>query len=299
MSFTVDTAFVHEFENRIHRQLAENPSELRNTVRIKPGVRGKTYNVERLGSVELVSLTTRHADTPFTEIPHSRRRLTLTDKAGSELIDEMDEVKMLISPESDYAARFAEAYNRFQARTIINALLGSSLAVAADDTVTSITLPSTQQIAAGGTGMTMTKLNQAVRMFNQAGVPQTDRHIAVSGYAIEDLLADTTVTSSDFSNLNALRTGTFPAGAIWMSFQWHVISDAVPDANQLILPKVSTTRSCVAWHKEAAVLGVAKELSVRMAELPTKNYSLQVYVNASMGATRVEEERVIQIDIVE
>ena len=305
MGWSIDTAFVHEFENRIHRLVAENPTAWRNAVRVKSGVRGKSYNVERLGSIELVGVAGRHADTPLTPFTHSRRRLTLTDKNAAELIDDLDEVKMLISPESDYAQRFAEAFNRHVADVVIAALNGNSTAVDNADALTSVALSQAavpvgaranagigaNVIASGSTGMTMAKLRQINRVMDLNFVPRDgQRRIAVSPWAIEDLLADSTVTSSDFSSLQALQYGTFPENATWMGFSWII-------SNQL--PLSSTTRTALAWHKEAAVLGIARDFQTEIDKRPDKNNSTQVLVKTSIGCVRVEEELVVSCDYVE
>lgn len=305
MAWSIDTAFVDAFENRIHHLVAENPTMWRSCVRVKSGLRGRTYHVERLGSIELAAVAGRHADTPLTPFTHTRRRLTLTDKNAAELIDDLDEVKMLISPESDYAARFAQAYNRHLADVVIAALTGNSQAVDATDTVTSVALtqlavgpgerpnagPGANVIAAGGTGLTMAKLRQTNRVMDLNNVPRDgNRYIAVSPWGIEDLLADTTVTSSDFSSLNALQQGTFAENATWMGFKWMI-------SNQLALS--GTTRTAIAWHKEAAVLAIARDFQTEIDRRADKNNSTQVLVKTSIGATRVEEELVVSIDYVE
>jgi hypothetical protein len=268
-------------------------------------VRGKSYNVERLGNIELVAVAGRHADTPLTPFTHSRRRLTLTDKNAAELIDDLDEVKMLISPQSDYASRFAEAFNRHIADTIIAALNGNSVAVANDDTLSNVALsqlavPAGERanagvganvIASGSTGMTMAKLRQINRVMDLNNVARDGRrYIAVSPWAIEDLMADSTVTSSDFSSLQALQYGTFPENATWMGFHWFV-------SNQL--PLSSTTRTALAWHQEALILGIARDFQVEIDKRADKNNSTQVLVKTSIGATRVEEELVVSCDYVE
>lgn len=45
------------------------------------------------------------------------------------------------------------------------------------------------------------------------------------------------------------------------------------------------------------LLAVAEESTVKIDERSDKNYSVQVYVAADMGATHMEEEKVIEIKI--
>lgn len=299
MAWTVDVAQVTAFDALVHHKVAENPDQFRSAVDTRTGIKGKSYNVEILDSIQFTPVTTRHQDTPLTPNVHTRRRCTVSDLAASELIDELDEIKMLISPGSDYARRMAEAYNRLIARTVVNAAIGNALNIAADDSLSTSPLPSAQQIANGSTGMTMAKLRQLNRMFDVNAVPRGRRTIVVSPFAIEDLLADPQVTSSDFSSLQALQYGTFPENAMWMGLRWVVVSDEVSTGEALILPLAAGVRSCVAFDRLGVRLYIARDFQTEMDKRPDKLNSLQILVKVSLGATRVEDKRVIQVDIAE
>jgi hypothetical protein len=58
---------------------------------------------------------------------------------------------------------------------------------------------------------------------------------------------------------------------------------------------VSTTRYCLAWVQGCMALGIGKDIVASIDVLPTKNYSAQVYARMSMGATRLEDEGVVEI----
>src|SRR3990170_339880 len=101
MADTVDTAFVPAFQNVIVGLYAEDPEGIQSTVRVRTGVVGKTDHWERLGGVKLVPVTSRHQSTPHTPMSHSRRRASLADRAGSEMLDQLDEVKAMIDPRNE------------------------------------------------------------------------------------------------------------------------------------------------------------------------------------------------------
>jgi hypothetical protein len=52
---------------------------------------------------------------------------------------------------------------------------------------------------------------------------------------------------------------------------------------------------CLAYVKSGLVLAVGKDISSSIDKLPTKNMSTQVYTSMSLGATRIEEEKVLEI----
>lgn len=288
MAETVDRAFVHAYTAELHRQAEQMDSKVRGAVRVKTGVTGKTYNFERLGGSDLVPITGRHSATNILNPEHSRRRCTFSDRGGAILLDRHDEVKMLIQPKNDYAQNHAESYNRFLDDLVFAALLGSATAVLADDSTSSVAIGSGQQIAAGAAGLTFEKVNQAARILNQGDVPAGDRYFAMSPQGLEDLLAETEVTSSDFTQLMALKTGSLTGP--WMGFTW-IMSTRLAIA--------STTRSCIAWQKQGIGLAIGLDIEISMDRRPDLNNAWQVLALVSAGAVRIEESRVVQVDITE
>ena len=61
-------------------------SRLRDAVRSE-SVTGKSHFFERIGSTAALKRTSRHADTPRVDTPHSRRRATMEDYDWADLID--------------------------------------------------------------------------------------------------------------------------------------------------------------------------------------------------------------------
>lgn len=285
MSVTVNVAHVHAYTREVQRLVQQSVTKLRTSVRNQANVTGKTYNFERLGPSDLQAIT-RHSPTPLLNPEHSRRRLTLSDRGGAILLDKQDQVRMLIQPENDYAQNHAASINRFYDDLIIAAALGNSVAVAADDTTSNVALPAGQQIANGSTGLTFAKVNQALRILNQADVPYMNRYAVISPVGLEDLLATTQATSSDFVNLKAIQEGKLQG--TWMSFEWIVSTR---------LPKTGNIRSCLFYHKNALGFATAIDMYASVAPRHDMNDATQVYAAATAGAVRVEEELLVQVDI--
>lgn len=304
MADTIDTAFIPAFQNVIVGLFAEDPEGLEASVRYRTGVVGKTDHWERLGGVELVAVTSRHQTTPHTEMTHSRRRASMSDRAGSELLDQLDEVKMMIDPRNEYTQNLVRAYRVFIAKTLVTALNAAATVVANDDTTSTQALQASQQIANGGTGFTMAKWRQANRILDNAGVPRPGRTALLSAFAIEDLLADATVTSKDYSDLAALQQGTI-AGKFFMGAAVKVIGDAVPDDTAVltggtaspILPKTGNIRSTFLYHHDAVGLSIGKVATPEVNQRHDKMNAWQVLVQCSAAAVRILDAGVVQIDL--
>tara|TARA_Y100000592_G_scaffold67745_1_gene105255 strand:+ start:7893 stop:8270 length:378 start_codon:yes stop_codon:yes gene_type:complete len=115
-------------------------------------------------------------------------------------IDDADKVRMLIDPTSSYARAAAAAIGRAMDDEIIDALGGT--AKTGKDGTTSTAFPASQKIAVASSGLTIAKLVNAKKILDQNNVDASiKKYIVVSPEQIEDLLNNTTVTSSDFNTV--------------------------------------------------------------------------------------------------
>ena len=104
---------------------------------------------------------------------------------------------------------------------------------------------------------------------------------------ISDLLNITEVTSSDFNTVKALANGEINS---FLGFNFIV-------SNRLALS--STTRSCIAFAQDGIALGIGKDVNARIDERSDKSYATQVYYCTSIGATRMEEAKVVEVQCTE
>ena len=282
MSIEVTTAFVQQYSANVQMLSQKKGSLLRDAVRTE-SMTGKNAFFDQVGKATAQKRTTRHADTPQIDTPHARRRVTLVDYEYADLIDEQDKVRMLIDPTSAYAQAAAFALGRAMDDEIISAALGT--AFTGETGSTSTALPAGQQIANGGADLTVAKLRTAKKTLDLASVdPSIPRYIAVGPDQIEALLGDTNVTSSDFNTVKALVQGEVNQ---FMGFNFITTNR---------LSKAGNIRSCFAWAEDGLALAIGKDVMARIDERSDKGYATQVYYCMSIGSTRMEEEKVVQID---
>ena len=255
---------------------------MRKAVRVE-SVTGEKAFFDQVGSAAAIQRTSRHADTPLVTTPNSRRQVALTDYEWADLIDDQDKVRMLADPTSTYAQAAAAGLGRAMDDVIITAALGTANTGASGGTSTS--LPAGQKIAHGSAGLTIAKLISAKKILDANDVdPSIKRWIAVSPEQIEDLLNNTTVTSSDFNTVKALATGEINS---YVGFEFIVTNRLNTDS--------TPSRQVIAWAEDGITLAVGKDMSARIDERADKSYSTQVYAAMSIGATRMEEEKVNSI----
>lgn len=285
MSTQVTTAFVQQYSANVQMLSQQMGSRLRDAVRVE-NVVGKNAFIDQIGSATAALRTSRHADTPQMDTPHDRRRLSLADYEYADLVDDQDKVRMLIDPTSSYARAAAAAMGRAMDDVIITAATGT--ANTGETGSGSATLDATANSVGSSSsndGLTLAKLREAKRKMDLNDVdPSIPRYIAVGPKQIEDLLGDTTVTSSDFNTVKALVQGELDT---FMGFRFIMSNRLSVDSNDI--------RKCFAWAEDGLTLGIGKDISARIDERADKGYATQVYYCMSIGAVRMEEDKVVQI----
>lgn len=290
MSYQVTTAFVEQYKNNIDILVQQEGSVLRPAVDVETITGDKAF-FEQIGSVDAVEKTSRHSDSPYTEVPHARRSVTPADFHCGDYVDKLDKFKMLIDPTSEYAQAFAYALGRQIDQFIIDASIGTAYTGHTGTTATA--LPSSQKIAVNlsgsNEGLTLNKLIAAKSLFGQNNVdirnPRNKLYFVCAQEEKDDLLKVTQVTSADYNTVKALATGEVNT---FMGFEFI--------QTQLVaLDSATDIRSCFAFAKSGIRLGMNAEIQTEMEKRADKSFAMYVYTCMSGGATRMEEEKVVQI----
>ena len=282
MSVNVTTSFVEQYSANVQMLSQQMGSKLRGAVDVE-SIKGKNAFFEQIGKVTAQLRTSRHGATPQIDTPHSRRRLNTATYEWADLIDDADKIRMLIDPTSSYAKAAAAAMGRAMDSVIITAALG-----AADTGVsggTSTALPSSQKVAHGSAGLTVAKLLSAKKILDENDVdPSVKRYCVVSPEQIEDLLNLTEVKSSDFNTVKALAQGDINS---FLGFEFIT--------SNLLTADATPSRQVIAFAADGIKLGIGKDITAKISERDDKSYSTQVYYCMDLGATRMEEDKVVEI----
>jgi hypothetical protein len=286
MSVQITTAFVEQYKNNVFHLAQQKGSRLREAVRTET-VTGKAHFFERIGSTAALKRTSRHSDTPRVDTPHSRRKVTMDDYDWADLIDQEDKVRMLINPQSEYAQAGAWAMGRAMDDAIIDAASGNAFGGVSGGTT--VALPSGQKIAHGSAGLSVAKLIEAKEILDANSVdPEEARFCVVTSKQLSDLLAITQITSADFNSVKALVQGEIDT---FMGFRF--IRTERLDTNS------SSNRLVLAFAQSGIGLAVGSDIQTRISERADKNYATQVFLSMTIGATRIEDEKVVEIECTE
>jgi hypothetical protein len=290
MSDQIDTALVNQYRSNIEIQFQQMNTRLRPTVMTEPQ-NGEYEYYDRIEATEAQDVPARHGDTQYVDTPHSRRRNQTKPKYWADLIDKRDRLRMLADPTSSYTRNAIAALNRSIDRTIITAF--NATAYAGKEGGTAVAFPAAQIIAvnyvesgaAANSNLTIGKLRQARFLLDSAEAVEDGEEmtLAVTAKQIQGLLRTTEVTSADYNTVKALVKGEVDT---FMGFKFVRLE---------LLSVASNIRTCFAYGKTAMTLGIADDLFVSVDRLPTKHFSVQVYVSLDMGAVRMWEEKVVSI----
>lgn len=294
MSVQITTAFVQQYKANVEHLVQQKGSRLR------PYVRVESQNAEfdfydRIGATSAQEVTGRHQDTPLVNVPHDRRRVSLRDFDWADLIDRTDRLRMLVDPTSPYAQSASFALGRKMDQIIIEAAFGTVYTGKTGSS--SVNFPASQQIAvdyvesgsAANSGLTIAKLRAAKEKLDANEVDPSDpRIIIVTAKQVTDLLRTTEVTSADYNSVKALVAGQLNT---FMGFEFV--------RTELLNTDTSGHRRVIAYSKSGLLMAMAQDINVDIGPRRDKRNATQVYCSASFGATRMEEEKVVEIKCAE
>jgi hypothetical protein len=284
MSFEITTAFVKQYGDNIEVMSQQKGSKLRSSVGLKTGIRGKEYFHDQVAATAARKRTNRHADTPLISTPHRRRKLFLYDFDWADLIDDLDKVKMLADPTSPYAINAAYAMGRSMDDEII--ACANATAYTGVDGATSTPFDTTNnQILHGSVGMSVAKLLLTKRKLDVSEDTETKRHILVSAAEVADLLNEAEVKSADYNTVKALAMGQINT---FIGFDFH-------QTERLSYSSSTGIRLCLAWIEDGILLGIGVDIEAVISRRADKNNAYQPYYKMSIGATRTDERKVVEI----
>lgn len=302
MSQQVTEWFVQQYNTNVMHLSQQKGSRLQDKVR-KETQKGKSQFFDRIGLVNAVKRTGRHAPTPQMDTPHSRRMVTIEDYEWADLVDDQDKIRMLIDPTSEYALAAANAFGRSKDDVIIQSALAS--AYAGEQGTTPVVHPNSQKYAANNgsafTNLTVATLRTVKKMMDQKEV-EGKRYFALTASQEESLLGQTEVTNSDYNSVKALVQGEVNT---FLGFEFVRLERLLAVAAGVTASpttgavgsgsSVAGFRSCFAWADTGILMSTGEDFTTKMSERDDLGYAMQVYARMSIGGTRMEEEQVVEV----
>lgn len=295
MTYTNDTmitaAFAQQFAHTFELNTEQRQSRLQATVTNIGKVVGASFTINDLGSFEM-SERPRFGDTEI-DIPEAGTRIVnMRDFQKATMVEKMDIPKLVANVQGAYMANLVSAYHRQVDKVIMSALLGAIPRKTENGgALTDTALPNTQKIVHSSVGLTKAKILAAKSLFRKNECDEVDGeklYILYNADMMTSILSDTTFTSADYMAVQMLQEGSVSHN--WMGVTW-VPYEGLP------LSTDSAYRSAVMYTGTAVHFGQGSNLDVDISRRKDKNNNIQLYIDASMGAGRANEKKVVEIQV--
>lgn len=292
MDSTITSAFVQQFHDSFVDAAQQEESRLVATITNRGGVTGSSFTANDMGTVEVSQVTNRYGDTEWTIPDAGVRQALMADYDIAIPVDQFDLPKLLANPQGIYLKHAMAAMHRKSDAVVFAALLGSALRKTSDTaSYSGVTLASyasgQQVIAAGGTAFTKAKIIQARKLFRKN---ESDSHnseelfIAYNSEMLDDVLSDTTLTSADYMAVKMLQEGD--VSRKWCGFTWVPYESITASGGTAIT---------AAWTRSSLHFGYGMNPTTDIGPRRDKRNLTQIYAAMSLGAVRVNEQKVVSI----
>ena len=269
-------------------------------------INGTSKFLDILGPTVALDKTTKLADTPNVQMDHNRRMIFMSDKDWGTMVEDMDKLRMIHMPESDYLTAAINAFGRKKDDMFIQAFIANAYEDV--DGGTTVAFPNAQKIAST-TGSALDNLNldaiaMAAKMFDEADIdPDLPRFIACSPSGMKNLLKETKVTNADYANVKALVEGkvdTFYGfkfiksnRLLKQAYGSYSVSDGTYNAGGTA--SGATNRLTLAWVGDNMIRGIGEDITSEAGKRPDKSFNNQLYIKMSLGFMRMEDVKSIVI----
>lgn len=299
MADPIETWRIEQFKNNVQHLLQERGGKLRSTVTFAGDYVGKgAAPVNQMGETKARRVTERYGDTPNMEVPMARRWIYPADWDWGKLIDDLDRLRLGIQPDGEYEKAGVMAMARAEDEEVLGSFFATSKA--GENGGTNKTFPAGNEVAVNltdpgvtpaNTGLNHAKLLKARELLaaGKVDLEAEELFMAITEKEVTDLFGYNTTISVEFVEGKPVSTGRLPAlyGFNFVPFSSSYLAELG------LLGSGIASLPC--WTKSGMHLGAWKENTIRVAESPGKRFNMQIYMRQTLGATRLEEGKVVRV----
>lgn len=283
MGDTQNTIYAQAYSRNIMQLAQQKYSKLLPYVYVKPNVRGKTFFQDQIGKWEMETKGGRNVQTPNNDPALERRMGTMVDFHDARLLDRGDDLRTISDPKSAYTLAAASSLGRRIDDSILSAAVGT--AYTGETGSTSVTHSNVVSTTAGY--LYLSNIASIKARFDDDDVDEEDRVAVITPTVLSRMLQESQLTSADYNAVKALVRGEIDT---FMGFKW-ITSTRIAEISGGNVNAGSY--SCVAFQKYGVCVALADSPLVRTDQRADLSYSWQIYYELNIGATRLEEERVV------
>ena len=290
----VPAHFVQQFATSLELLLQQKGSKLRDKVTSGSYMGKQASPVDQVGAIAMLPVGSRFAPMGRVDSPLDRRWILPSDFELPQLLDSFDEHRLLIDPKSKYVQNAVYAAGRQIDDLIIDSFFGT--AKTGETGATSTSFPAGQQVAvnfgaAANVGLTVAKLREAKRilMANEVDFESDEIIAVVTAKQHDNLLAEAQVISKDFNEKPVLVEGMVT----------RFMGITLINCERLEVDSNSYRRVPI-FAKSGMHLGIWGDIMTAISQREDlSGRPWQAYVKMTMGATRLEEKKIVEVKCAE
>ena len=316
--------YVTGFDRAIRRTVEVAGGKLRSKVRAATGDLFREDGVyQRITGGGLPQKkTTRFGDSPVSEDDYSRRRVSRSEFEDGKFMDWADVIKMGTDPKAEKLISMANKFKRQEDIVITQALLGVAAGGDNGETDTNFTdaniIDATLGASSGNAGWTYEKQLAVLESMgnNNVDLDMYRPTIVISHTQLKEMRQQDEYINLDYSSTRALDgsamyipnilgcdflittsvpyCSTKTAASITNS-TFNIADTDINNAGAFADTDDTDMRICYAFVQDAALFEVNPDMTTKISERADKGFDWYAFAKMSMGAVRMEEEKVYAI----
>lgn len=293
MSINLPTHYVQQYANTISLLLQQKNSRFESAVTTGSYIGKQASPVDQIGAIDMLPVTTRFAPMGRVDAALDRRWVSPSDFELPQLIDSLDKLRLLNDPSSAYLQNAIQAANRKKDDLIYAAFFSTAKTGEVGGTSTAFGATQFVSVNTGGTAsnLNVAKLRAGKRilMANEVDFDEDEVYCAISSVEHDSLLNEIQVVSTDFNDKPILTEGRVTR-FLGINF---IVSERMTTATD---DAAGTSRQIPMWAKSGMHLGTWNDMQTDITQRrDLSGMPWQAYLAMSMGATRLEEKKIVRI----
>jgi hypothetical protein len=298
MTVNIPTHFVEQYTTNVAHLLQEKGGKLRSTVSEGMHEGDSAVPVDQYGAVEMQEVTARFAPMGRVDAATDRRWVYPVDYSLPQTVDDFDKLRLMIDPMGPLAQAATKAAARKIDTILSDAFFADTNTGRSGGTTESFDTTNHRVDAAVGaaadTGLNVDKILRSKRIMQDYYVDfdMEEPYMMITPEQEEDLLRQTQVINTDYFT----SMGGQPVLVDGRLTRFAGVNIIV----STLTPSNASYRLVPMWVPSGMHLGIWRDVQARVDTRPDlEGVPYQLYTTLTMGATRLEAGRVIQIECTE
>lgn len=298
MSVNLYQHFPYQFSNNVSLLLQSKGSKLKDACTMGSHVGNQASPVDQIAAVAASQVSSRFADMPRTDAAVDRRWVFPVDYDVNQLIDSFDKLRLITDPQSKYVENAVYALGRSMDDVIISNMFGTAKTGVLGASNTSFLSGNVVGVNTGGTdsGMNVNKLRAGKKLLmgHEVDLDNDPIYCAITSKEHDEMLNEIQVISSDFNGADrpVLMDGkvTRFLGINFIHCERLATAAAGTDDQS------GSSTAIPMWAKSGMYLGMWGDIQTDVSQRKDlQSLPWQAYAKMTIGATRLEEKKIVKI----